>query len=320
MAHPPDFLDWLAGWFALELDATWPEERRRALVANALELARWRGTVVGLALLVELYTGTPAEIDDGGAVVASDDPDEPLPGERRPGVVVRYRPDDDVDATRLAGWFRDAVAPARLTVSLRADRRTMMQPKEGDAMHVHDEEAIRKPKPVEERSDRHDIAVEAAARAVAAGRLSGHEPRTAVLRLQRLAGNSGVGSLVGREGDEESPVLDVVGKGGGSPLPTDVRTDMESHRAPTCPMSGSTPAVPPPSRRSAVQAKAYTVGNDVVFGSGAYGAGYRPGSPHARPRADARRAAADGARRCDAGGRRDRGEPSRRPLRARGGG
>ena len=54
---PPDFLDWLAGWFGLELDATWPEERRRALVANALELGRWRGTVIGLALLVELYTG-----------------------------------------------------------------------------------------------------------------------------------------------------------------------------------------------------------------------------------------------------------------------
>ena len=110
---PPDFLGWLAGWFAVELDATWAEEQRRALVANALELARWRGTVVGLALLVELYTGTPAEIDDGGAVIASDDPDEPLPGERRPGVVVRYRPDDDVDAARLARLVRDAV-PAHI--------------------------------------------------------------------------------------------------------------------------------------------------------------------------------------------------------------
>jgi phage tail-like protein len=110
---PPDFLDWLAGWFGLELDATWPEERRRALVANALELARWRGTVVGLALLVELYTGVPAEIDDGGAVVASDDPDEPLPGEPSRGVTVRYRPGDDVDATRLARLVRDAV-PAHL--------------------------------------------------------------------------------------------------------------------------------------------------------------------------------------------------------------
>jgi phage tail-like protein len=110
---PPDFLDWLAGWFGLELDATWPEERRRALVANALELARWRGTVVGLALLVELYTGAPAEINDGGATIASDDPDEPLPGEARRGVVVRYRPGEGVDAERLARLVRDAV-PAHL--------------------------------------------------------------------------------------------------------------------------------------------------------------------------------------------------------------
>jgi phage tail-like protein len=112
---PPDFLDWLAGWFGLELDATWPEERRRALVANALELARWRGTVVGLALLVELYTGAPAEINDGGATIASDDPDEPLPGEARRGVVVRYRPGEGVDADRLARLVRDAV-PAHLPV------------------------------------------------------------------------------------------------------------------------------------------------------------------------------------------------------------
>jgi hypothetical protein len=139
-------------------------------------------------------------------------------------------------------------------------------------MHVHDEEAIRKPKPVEERSDRHDVAVEAATRAVAAGRLSGHEPRTAVLRLQRLAGNSGVGSLVGRDGDEEakSPVLDVVGKGGGTPLPKDVRTDMEAHLGADLSdvrvHSGGAAA----ESAKAVQARAYTVGNDVVFGSGAY--------------------------------------------------
>ena len=94
---PVDFLDWLAGWFGIELDATWPEERRRALVANALELGRWRGTVLGLAMLVELYTGGPAEIDDGGAVVASEDPTEPLPGGAVTTVTVRYTPGPDVD-------------------------------------------------------------------------------------------------------------------------------------------------------------------------------------------------------------------------------
>ena len=112
---PPDFLDWLGGWFALELDATWPEERRRALVANALELGRWRGTVIGLAMLVELYTGAPAEIDDGGAVVASDDPAEPLPGEQVRVVSVRYQAGPDVDGARLRRLVRDAV-PAHLAI------------------------------------------------------------------------------------------------------------------------------------------------------------------------------------------------------------
>jgi hypothetical protein len=51
-----------------------------------------------------------------------------------------------------------------------------------------------------------------------------------VLRLQRLASNAGVGTLVAGEEVEAttpSPVLGVVGKGGGMPLPAAVRTDME---------------------------------------------------------------------------------------------
>src|SRR5262245_58536674 len=116
---PPDFLDWLAGWFGIELDATWPEERRRALVANALELGRWRGTVLGLAMLVELYTGGPAEIIDGGAVLASEDPTEPLPGGAVTTVVVRYTAGPDVDGARLVRLVRDFV-PAHLAVRCEA--------------------------------------------------------------------------------------------------------------------------------------------------------------------------------------------------------
>jgi hypothetical protein len=103
----------------IELDATWPEERRRALVANALELGRWRGTVLGLAMLVELYTGGPAEIVDGGAVVASEDPTEPLPGGAVTTVTVRYTPGPDVDGRRLERLVRDFV-PAHLAVRCEA--------------------------------------------------------------------------------------------------------------------------------------------------------------------------------------------------------
>jgi phage tail-like protein len=116
---PPDFLGWLAGWFAVELDATWAEERRRALIANALELGRWRGTVAGLSLLVQIYSGEGVEIDDGGGVTWSDDPDEPLPGRPASTVVVRYVADDGVDAGRLTRLVRDAV-PAHLSVRCEA--------------------------------------------------------------------------------------------------------------------------------------------------------------------------------------------------------
>ena len=98
-----------------------------------------------------------------------------------------------------------------------------------------------------------------------------------MLELQRLAGNASIQHLVAREAaaateDEvesgaRSPVLDVVGKGGGEPLPPDVRGEMEGrlgadfgdvrvHRDTQASESAR-----------AVGANAYTVGTDVVFRS-----------------------------------------------------
>ena len=37
---PDDFLDWLAGWVGILPDETWPIERRRAIVALAVQLYR----------------------------------------------------------------------------------------------------------------------------------------------------------------------------------------------------------------------------------------------------------------------------------------
>jgi Domain of unknown function (DUF4157) len=87
----------------------------------------------------------------------------------------------------------------------------------------------------------------------------------AVLRLQREAGNGAVASLME---DDRSPVLDVVGTGGGSALPAETRAGMEAQfgadfggvRVHT----GESAAA---SARS-VQAHAYTVGEDVVLGDG----------------------------------------------------
>jgi phage tail-like protein len=67
---PAELLSWLGGWLDVTLDPHWPEERRRNLLAEAMELFRWRGTAYGLSRMIEVSTGlTP---------VIADDPDNPF--------------------------------------------------------------------------------------------------------------------------------------------------------------------------------------------------------------------------------------------------
>jgi phage tail-like protein len=56
-AAPREVIDWLAALIDLAFDPSWPLERRRALVAEAMALYRTRGTVRGLERYVEIYTG-----------------------------------------------------------------------------------------------------------------------------------------------------------------------------------------------------------------------------------------------------------------------
>ena len=133
----------------------------------------------------------------------------------------------------------------------------------------------RRPEP--DRAGHADHAWQVARRMLESGSPRAAGPAS-LLHLQRIAGNGGVGSLVGGDQDEEhSPVLDVVGKGGGSPLPGPVRTEMEAglgadfgsvrvHDGPQAAASAH-----------AVQAQAYTVGDEIVFDHGAYQPGTEPG-------------------------------------------
>lgn len=91
-----------------------------------------------------------------------------------------------------------------------------------------------------------------------------------LLGLQRAAGNAAVTGMVE---EERSPVLDVVGSGGGQPLDTDTRADMEGRLG----HDFSDVRVHTDSRASdsakAVNAHAYTVGPNVVFQRDAYDPG-----------------------------------------------
>ena len=87
-----------------------------------------------------------------------------------------------------------------------------------------------------------------------------------ILGLQRAVGNSGVGRHAGRsDGDERSPVHDVVNSGGGSPLAPDVRDEMQGRLGHDfSDVRVHTDSAAHDSAKS-VNAHAYTVGSNVVF-------------------------------------------------------
>jgi hypothetical protein len=102
-----------------------------------------------------------------------------------------------------------------------------------------------------------------------AGRPTGLDAAT-LLHLQRTAGNAGVVQMLADDGEAESPVYDVVGKGGGTALDESTRTSMETSFGQS--FSDVRVHTDEKASRSAesVGANAYTVGSDIVFKSGQF--------------------------------------------------
>lgn len=66
---PPEFVRWLGSWIdAGRIDGSLPEELQRRMVVGAARTLTWRGTATGLRGYLELLSGGPARVEDGGGI------------------------------------------------------------------------------------------------------------------------------------------------------------------------------------------------------------------------------------------------------------
>jgi phage tail-like protein len=68
---PEAMLRWMASWIGVQgLDPTLPHELQRRIVRTAAKTLVWRGTRRGLTQFLELISGAPVSVEDGGGVFA----------------------------------------------------------------------------------------------------------------------------------------------------------------------------------------------------------------------------------------------------------
>ena len=114
---PPDFVDWLDAVLGAGGEPSWPVERRRAHVADAVSAHRFRGTAEGLRRAAAAAADVPLErvtVEDPGGVTYSTRPlkgfDAPL---ETPPVVVRVHPLPATPVADVSALVQDAVELVR---------------------------------------------------------------------------------------------------------------------------------------------------------------------------------------------------------------
>ncbi|MEW2416037.1 phage tail protein [Streptomyces sp. NPDC046866] len=132
---PQEALGWLAGLLGLALDRRWPVPARRALIAQAYDLFRIRGTAACLERILRLYLPVPVSVVEhwrlrglGGAVLGTAPGGPPAPAvggaARTSGALGRFtvggtRPGEDgytATAHRFSVLIAAAPSPAQLDV------------------------------------------------------------------------------------------------------------------------------------------------------------------------------------------------------------
>jgi phage tail-like protein len=117
---PAEALAWLAGWFEIAFDPEWDERRRRLFVKRAMDFFRWRGTVHGLRIALELAFNRC--IDES----MFDDPSRDVIGPRHVRIVETHQ-------TRLAGSLAAGDPGGSEPGPREVTREALWRPAEGNA-------------------------------------------------------------------------------------------------------------------------------------------------------------------------------------------
>lgn len=91
---PDDFVPWLASWFGVLLDDSWSMSAQRAVIAEAVDLFRMRGTMAGLRRHLDVVVDGDVEITESGGTSWSIRPRPEPPNDVDHWVFVVVRPRD----------------------------------------------------------------------------------------------------------------------------------------------------------------------------------------------------------------------------------
>lgn len=115
---PRDYVDWLAGWLAIDVDEAATVESRRELLRRMPDLYRRRGTGRGLLDHIELVFGVRPEIaESGGTWWRGSRSAPPSPSEPRLTIRVRVERPAEFDRDALDA-FVEANKPAHVPHSI----------------------------------------------------------------------------------------------------------------------------------------------------------------------------------------------------------
>jgi phage tail-like protein len=112
-----EMMQLLAAWLGVDLEESWPDDKRRRFVRKAPELARRRGTREGLEQALAIaFPDLPLRVEDQGAVVSALDPAE-LPPPAPPQFLVYC--DQPIDQPAVLARMIEYMKPVHVSYKLR---------------------------------------------------------------------------------------------------------------------------------------------------------------------------------------------------------